>query len=651
MVVAAVVLGALLVLVLALIIGDGRPKAAPVGVPDPGPLTGWGLPISRLAMDLCAIGALGSLLYAVVLAPSRKEELEGTAARATRVAANFAWGWLAATVVLLLLTVSDFMAAPIGSAGFTTAITSVIVETSQGRGLGLVAILVLIVASSARGIKTLNGAGLLLVLALAALLPPALTGHSADAANHDIATSSLLVHIVAATVWVGGLLAVIVFARKASDVLQTAAKRFSALALWCFIATGASGVVNAWVRLDAIPQLWESRYGWLVVGKSLALIGLGAFGFWHRRRTLVALEASKAGAFRRLALVEVAVMAGAVALAVALARTPTPVPEERSLSWSPGEAIIGRDLPPVTFDRLLTLWRLDIVVLALAATALVLYFMGVVRLVRRGDKWPVGRSVALVCAVLLGTVVLTGGVATYAPALFSAHMVQHMTLTMLVPILLAMSAPITLALRALPARGRSGGRGPREWILLLLHSRIARVLTHPVVALSLYILTLYGFYFSPLFETAMRSHAAHLVMHAHFLLVGSLYFWPIIGLDPMPRRLPPMGRMLMLFASIPFHAFFGVIVMSSSTLIGGSWYRALALPWADPIADQNLGGGIAWAAAEIPTLIVLGVVFVQWLRSDERAAARADKHGAADLAAYNARLAALAEHDRRTASG
>jgi putative copper resistance protein D len=323
------------------------------------------------------------------------------------------------------------------------------------------------------------------------------------------------------------------------------------------------------------------------------------------------------------------------------------VPEERSLGWSPAEVLVGRELPPVNLERLLTLWRPDTVVLAVGLGALALYFLGVVRLVRRGDRWPVGRSIALVCAVLLGAFVLTGGIATYAPAMFSAHMVQHMTLSMLVPILLALSAPITLALRAIPPAGRSGGRGAREWILLLLHSRVAKILTHPVVALSLYIVTLYGFYFSPLFETAMRSHPAHLLMHLHFLLVGSLFFWPIIAVDPMPRKLPPLGRMLMLFASMPFHAFFGVIVMSSSSLIGGSWYAQLELPWIDRLADQNLGGGIAWATAEIPSLIVFVVVFVQWLRSDERAAARADKHGAADLAAYNERLAAIAENDRR----
>jgi cytochrome c oxidase assembly factor CtaG len=140
-------------------------------------------------------------------------------------------------------------------------------------------------------------------------------------------------------------------------------------------------------------------------------------------------------------------------------------------------------------------------------------------------------------------------------------------------------------------------------------------------------------------------------MAGHFLAVGALFFWSVIGLDPMPRQLPAFGRMIMVFASLPFHAFFGVVVMTSTTLIGGEWFAALKLPWIDPLVDQNLGGGIAWASGELPTLLVLGVVFVQWVRADTREARRFDRRmdaGTDDqLAAYNAWLADLAERGRR----
>ena len=348
-------------------------------------------------------------------------------------------------------------------------------------------------------------------------------------------------------------------------------------------------------------------------------------------------------------------MVATIGLAVALALTPPPADLDLA-PQSTATALIGYPVPPISGMRLLTEWRLDALVLVVALTGVVAYLRGVARLRARGVSWPAGRTVAWLAGIVVGVVVMCGGVATYAPAMFSVHMVQHMTLTMLVPILLALGAPITLALRALPAGRRSGGakdadRGVRGWILVVLHSRAASVFSHPLVALGLYVVSLYAFYFSGLFAAAMRSHLGHLLMAAHFLGVGALFFWSVIGLDPMPRRLPAFGRMLMLFASLPFHAFFGVIVMTSTTLIGGEWYAALKLPWVDPLVDQNLGGGIAWASGELPTLLVLGVVFVQWVRADTREARRFDRRMDAgtdgQLDAYNAWLADLAARGQR----
>jgi putative copper resistance protein D len=222
-----------------------------------------------------------------------------------------------------------------------------------------------------------------------------------------------------------------------------------------------------------------------------------------------------------------------------------------------------------------------------------------------------------------------------------------MILSMLVPILMVLGAPVTLALRALPVAGRTRPPGPREWLLAALHSPVARWLTHPLVTLPLFVGSYYALYFSGLFAAALPEHAAHVFMNLHFLVTGLLFFWPLIGLDPAPRRLPPAARLGVLFASVPFHAFFGVAVMSSETPIGGAFYRALALPWVpDPLRDQQLGGGLAWASGEIPLLLVVIAMLVQWARQDERSARRddrrADADGDAELAAYNAMLQQLA---------
>jgi putative copper resistance protein D len=231
--------------------------------------------------------------------------------------------------------------------------------------------------------------------------------------------------------------------------------------------------------------------------------------------------------------------------------------------------------------------------------------------------------------------------------MFSVHMGQHMILSMLVPILLVLGGPVTLALRALPVAGRSRPPGPREWLLAAVHSPPARFLTHPLVTVPLFVGSYYALYFSGLFAAALPEHAAHVVMNAHSLLTGLLFFWPIVGIDPAPRRLPPAARMGVLFTSVPFHAFFGVALMSSDTVIGDGFYRSLALPWVpDPLRDQQLGGGLAWASGEIPLLLVVIVLLVQWSRHDERSARRddrrADGDGDADLTAYNAMLRGLA---------
>ena len=265
------------------------------------------------------------------------------------------------------------------------------------------------------------------------------------------------------------------------------------------------------------------------------------------------------------------------------------------------------------------------------------------RLVGRGDPWPRGRLVAWLggCALLVWTT--NSGLGSLAMAMFSAHMGTHMILSMTVPVLLALGGPVTLALRALPA----GVDGPRAWVVSLTEAPLARLLTHPLVSLALFVGSLYGLYFSPIFAAALPYHWAHQLMWLHFLVVGYAFFWPIIGIDRSPRPLPHVARLALLLASMPFHAFFGVALLGADTVIGSEVYRQLALPWVpDLLADQSLGGGIAWAAGEGPLLIVLVALLVQWSRADQREAGRADRRadrdGDADLAEWNAMLADLA---------
>ncbi len=515
----------------------------------------------------------------------------------------------------------------------------------------------MLIACVAPFVLGVRGGLALTALAVIGVVPPAFTGHSAQAGDHDVAISSLVAHVFAASLWVGGLVALLWVAGRTPSALDSALPRYSVLALWCWLTVAVSGVANAWVRLGGWGPLVDSSYGRLVLGKALAIVALGAFGWWMRRHVLAGLSADVSHveartAFGRVASAEVTIMAAAIGLAVALSRTPTPVPRNSGVPTTYAAGILGYAVPPLTPMRLLTLWRPDILVIITVVTVGFAYLSGVRRLRVADVAWPIGRTFSFCLGLVFVLIALCSGVGTYGRAMFSVHMVQHMMLTMLVPICLALGAPITLALRALPAARPDGPWGPREWLLAVLQSKWFSVLSHPLVALGLYLFTLYGFYFSPFFELSQRAHVAHLLTHLHFVLVGSLYFWCVLGIDPMPRRLAPPTRMLLLFASLPFHAFFGVVLLGSHTVLAADWYSSLRLSWvADRLADQQLGGGIAWAFGEIPSLIVLGTIFVQWIRSDEREARHADRRADAgdtrQLDTYNDYLAQLAERDAR----
>ncbi|MEK2492939.1 cytochrome c oxidase assembly protein [Kitasatospora purpeofusca] len=311
------------------------------------------------------------------------------------------------------------------------------------------------------------------------------------------------------------------------------------------------------------------------------------------------------------------------------------------------------ELGPFSFSNVLT-WSPDWVFLAAALAGLALYLLGVVRLRRRGDSWSVGRTVAWVLGIGSVILVTCTGLNDYGMVLFSAHMIQHMVLSMLSPILLLLGGPITLALRALRPAGRGRPRGPRELLVALLHSTYVKVISHPGFTIPLFIASLYGVYFTPLFDFLMQYRLGHIAMMVHFLATGLVFFWPIMGVDPGPHRPGHVMRIIELFMGMPFHAFFGVAVMMANHQLVKTFTTEGAPPGTDLLADQKLAGGITWAFGEIPTAIVLIALVYQWMRSEARLSRRQDRaedrSGDAELAAYNAYLASLDQRNRRPAA-
>ncbi|WP_193047111.1 cytochrome c oxidase assembly protein [Mycolicibacterium baixiangningiae] len=622
------------------------------GLPDPGPVTTFGLPFMRAAGEIAAVTAVGAFLFAAFLVPPQSNGVLDVAGyRALRVGTAASAVWTVCAVLLVPLTVSDVSGQPLLDHLNPLEIWSVAGLVDVAGAWRWTALLAAVVTLASLPVLRWAWTPLLFAGSLLTLMPLVLTGHSSSGGAHDLATNSLLIHLVAGALWAGGLLMLLVHALRGGEHGDVAARRFSALALWCFVAMAFSGVINALVRLSP-ADLFRTEYGALVLAKAVALTLLGVLGYLQRRKGVAGLQAEPTarGPLVRLALTEAVLFGLTFGIAVGLGRTPPPPPGSEP---TPVEVEIGYDLAgPPTVTRILFDWRFDLILGSAAIVLALVYLAGWWRLRRRGDAWPAGRTVAwlLGCATLLITT--SSGLGRYMPAMFSVHMVAHMLLSMLVPILLVLGAPVTMALRAVPAAGKGQPPGPREWLLAALHSRVSRFLTHPIVALILFVAGFYGLYFGGLFEAGVDDHAAHILMNVHFLLSGYLFYWVVIGVDPTPRRIPQLAKLAIVFASLPLHAFFGVVLMGMQTVLAEGFYRSLQLSWHnDLLGDQKLGGSIAWAAGEIPLVLVLLALLIQWRRSDQRDAKRLDRAAErdhdADLTAYNAMLAEMSRRDGR----
>jgi putative copper resistance protein D len=318
---------------------------------------------------------------------------------------------------------------------------------------------------------------------------------------------------------------------------------------------------------------------------------------------------------------------------------------------SPAKAALGYDLPPpISIGHLATDWAPQLFFAVFLVVAAYWYAHAVHRLHARGDRWPIVYTAAWYAGLLVVLITTQTGVNRYGEIMFSVHMAQHMLLSMVAPPLLALGAPITLALRYLPTKGpQPGARGARAWLLAFVRSPVVRVLSHPLVALGLFVASTFGLYFSGLFADLMESHVGHLAMQVHFLLIGCLLFWPLVSPDPLPHRPGHGARMFLLVILVPFHAFFGLALITDTHVLAASWFDRLGRTWgASLISDQHTGGGIAMALAEPVAFLVAGVILMQWSRADARQARAFDRKSDRDpehdeLAAYNRYLSDLAK--------
>ena len=643
---AVTVLVALVVLLGALAFGGGSRTPA---LGDPGVVVRVGLPIAKLLVDLSAATMIGSLALALWAFASR----ERAYVRSIDIAAAAALVMTLASAATGFLTFMNVSLTPFSlDSTFGNQLGFFFTGIELGQAWLITTLLAALVAVLCIAVTNQTALFFVGLAAVGTLVPMALQGHSAGVSGHAMAITSMGLHLVFVSVWLGGVLTLILLRGIIdADRLPVIVSRFSTLAIIAFIVVAVSGVANAMVRIGSFDALVGTPYGQLVLAKVAAMVVLGAFGFWQRGYLVKRMAgAATQKMFWWFIALELIIMGVAAGLAAGLARTPTPVSETLNQNPTPAEILTGSPLPPeFTLDRYFTVWNFDLIWLLFCSFAVFFYLVGVYRLHKRGDKWPWYRTVLWVAGMALLFYITNGGINSYEMYLFSAHMGAHMTLGMMVPIFLVPGAPVTLAMRAVNKR-QDDSRGGREWILKAVHSGYANVISHPLFATINFVGSLWLFYYTPIFRWATSDHIGHEWMIVHFLLAGYLFVQSLIGIDPVKTRYPYPFRLIQLLAAMTVHAFFGLGIMSSENLLLADWYGAMGRTWGStPLEDQQAGGAIAWSVGELPNLVLALIIGYQWNRSDAKEAKRkdrqADRDEDAELKAYNAMLAQQAAAD------
>ena len=599
-------------------------------------------PLSKGLLQLSGVLTIGLLIAIAFL----DKDIKGAVSNLglVRKVKLFTSLWLLSFIFFVLIQIAYLLEQPLSASFDLTVIRSYLTQTSTGKSylIQFIGIFILLIISLRKVMVTY----LAILLGLGSLISPVFQSHGSASGNHGLAIGALVIHVVAISFWVGGLFGLTQLEKQQKII---ALPRFSEIALWSAIAVAVSGAATAFTRLDSVAA-WQSKYGAITILKIFLTVILIGFGAIHRRWII----ASDLPSVFRLVIAEISVMFGTIFVGSWLS---TVAPPTREINLTPALLVTGIEMPAEpTLSRILFSYEIDGLMLGLLIFVVALYIKGVIILSRRGVKWPVGRTIAFAVGISAVDFATSGGLGLYSHFSFSAHMSAHMIIGMIAPIGIVLGAPITLALRTLPIGRDPQERGIRGSFIALLHSKLGKFYTNPIVALAIFDGSLFALYFTPLFGNLMQGHTGHFIMSLHFLLAGILFFQILIGIDPMPQKVPYLVKIIIIFAAMSIHAFFSISIMSASTLIDGGYFAQLERPWAtDLLADQKLGGSIGWAMGEIPILLALLATFIQWSRADkkeanriDRAADRASAMGEDDeLAQYNRYLSELNKKDLR----
>lgn len=582
------------------------------------PITNQLTGLVDLVGQLAMLITFGLLLAAVAFTPSRRRrhQLSDTGRGLARLAGRTAAVWFAASLLMVPLTAGENNGVSLLVA--VRALMPFLSATQAAAAWLLPAAIALVTVLCARRVRTVGAVLALLMIGGVWQLAPVLTGNVSVGADHDFGSDAAIVATLAQAVLVAASVALLAAPATAADEPALVRKQlwYAGIALPFVLAGWA---VVTWYELAGTSPL-ASFYGMLkVVALALwLLIGV---------RLLAAAVLRGRGRNRgRLAVgTDLAIAILAVGCQVATAHMAPP----RFLIAQESTAInyLGYDLPnPPTLAALVLPGRPNLLLTTVSVLAIVLYLIGYAVLRRRGVNWPVVRVLAWLAGWLVMLWAVSSGIWSYSGGTFSKHMLVHMTVNMLAPALIVLGGPITLLLRVLPSSRDNSPAGVRELVSAAIGWKPLEYLLNPVLVGLVFVGSFYAIYFSDLFGYLMRYHWGHQLMTVHFILSGLVFFGLVAGVDRMPRELPHLAKLAMLFAVMPFHAFFAVAVLSTEGIIAENYYRSLALPWmTDLLEDQQIGGQFTWALGELPMLVVVVALLVQWFLQDSRDAKRKDR--------------------------
>jgi putative copper resistance protein D len=577
----------------------------------------------RVGADAAGLICVGALVWVLFLRDATPREArllgEGVEVRILRWAST---AWAACAGGLVVFSTVDASGIPLARLAEPGALAFLYQASYLPGAWTVTFVAAMMVCAAAWFVFRWSGLLVPLWASIFGLLAPVVVAQVLVGPDHDFGGDAAVFQTLAVNVCFGVI--VVATLRVASGRMVPIA---SLRRLFVIVAVGlpvvvVTDLVVATFKLSGTGLL-ASGTGWQILGR------------WFVLAVLIALAVVAAGGWRRGRLSDRRIarlltaatigMAAWVGIGVAMTRIPPP---QYFVPTSISQVFMGFEVPAApTFGVLFTAWRPNLLFLGIAIAAVTVYLLALRTLQRRGDAWPVGRTVSWLLGWTAVVIATSSGFGKYSAADFGVHMIVHMSLNMLAPGLLVLGGVITLLLRA--TRTRPGGvAGPHDWITSVLHWRVLRLVYNPLVVFVVFVGSYYGLYLTGIFGEFMRFHWAHQFMNLHFLIVGYLYYSLVIGVDRPPRPLPHIGKLGYVLAAMPFHAFFGIILMTGaeSAIIAENFYQYLDLPWADLPAQQYLGGGVAWAGGEIPLMVVIVILAIQWGRQDAKEARRKDRH-------------------------